>query len=118
MNPLTLKLTLSALPYQVMVTGEKIEEYRRQSEWLKSRLYRNGQLRPLTHIEFVHGYGKDRPRFTAEFKGLREINSEDPEWNKIITYSNGLKVHINEPMYILHFVGVGAHTAELLPKVQ
>lgn len=104
MNPLTLKLTLSALPYQVMVTGEKLEEYRRQSDWLKSRLFRNGELRPFTHIEFVNGYGKDRPRFTAEWKGLREIHPGDSEWNKMITYSNGLCVHINEPMYVLHFL--------------
>ena len=104
MNPLTLKLTLSALPYQVMVTGEKLEEYRRQSDWLKSRLFRNGELRPFTHIEFVNGYGKDRPRFTAEWKGMREIHPGDSEWNKMITYSNGLRVHINEPMYVLHFL--------------
>ena len=101
MNPLTLKLTLSALPYQVMVTGEKIEEFRRQSAWLKSRLYRNGQVRPFTHVEFVHGYGKNKPRFTAEFKGLREIGIGHSEWNKTISYSNGLKVHINEPMYVI-----------------
>ena len=98
---ITLKLTLSALPYQVMVTGEKTEEFRRQSDWIKSRLFRNGKLRPFTHVEFVNGYGKNKPRFTAECKGIREVNEESPEWNNTITYSNGLCVHINEPMYII-----------------
>ena len=98
---ITLKLTLSALPFQVMVTGEKTEEFRRQSEWLKSRLFRNGKLRPFTHVEFVNGYGKNKPRFTSEFKGVREVNPDSAEWNRTITYSNGLCVHINEPMYII-----------------
>ena len=107
MEQLTLKLTLSALPYQVMVTGEKTEEFRRQSDWIKRRLFRNGKLRPFTHVEFVNGYGKNKPRFTAEFKGVREVNEES--CYKTITYSNGLCVHINEPMYIIELGLVKMH---------
>ena len=87
----TLKLTLSKKPFEVMITGEKTEEYRRQSQWMKSRLFdKSGNPRHYEFIEFVNGYGKDKPRFTALFKGFKVVE------NVKQTYSNGLTLHIDE----------------------
>lgn len=71
---MTLKLTLSKKPFEVMITGEKTIEYRRQSQWMKSRLFdKHGNPREYSYIEFFNGYGKDRPHFTVEFKGVAVV---------------------------------------------
>lgn len=98
----TLKLTLHKQAFEVMVTGEKTMEFRKPSKWIKSRLWNlKGYLFPKEKttpifepkeydiIEFTNGYGKDKPKFTAEYKGFME-NIEP----FIKTYSNGLKVEI------------------------
>lgn len=98
----TLKLTLSKKPFEVMVTGEKKFEYRKPSKWIKSRLWKlEGYLFPEKKetpvfkpkeydlIEFTNGYGKNKPRFTAEYMGFMENISPHT-----ITYSNGLEVEI------------------------
>ncbi len=93
----TLKLTLSKDPFDVMKTGEKQIEYRRKSKWIESRLYnKNGTPREYDYIEFVNGYGKDKPRFKAEFKGFIVKNYINE------TYSNGLQVCLYEPTYCIH----------------
>ena len=109
MQALTLHLTLSAMPYQVMVTGEKTQEFRKQSHWITSRLFRNGQVRPFTHVEFVNGYGKNKPRFIAEFKSVRAVAPGQEDFGKTMSYSNGLKVHINEPMYVVELGDIILH---------
>lgn len=93
---MTLKLTLSKKPFEVMLTGEKTVEYRRQSQWMKSRLFdKHGNLRVYSTVEFVNGYGKDRPRFTVEFKGVSVVE------RVYQTFSNGLTLDINEPVYMI-----------------
>lgn len=93
---MTLKLTLSKKPFEVMITGEKTIEYRRQSQWMKSRLFdKHGNPREYSYIEFFNGYGKDRPHFTVEFKGVSVIE------RAYQTFSNGLTVDIKEPVYTI-----------------
>ena len=92
----TLRLTLSEKPFEVMVTGEKVIEYRRQSQWIRSRLFdKKGEPRVYDKIEFVNGYGKDRPRFTVTYNGFSLVNSVNE------TFSNGLCVVIDEPVYAI-----------------
>ena len=92
----TLKLTLSKKPFEVMITGEKKVEYRNQSQWMKSRLFdKHGNPRKYSYVEFVNGYGKDRPRFTLEFKGVAVVE------RVYQTFSNGLTVDIKEPVYMI-----------------
>jgi hypothetical protein len=92
----TLKLTLSKKPFEVMITGEKKVEYRNQSQWMKSRLFdKHGNPRKYSYVEFVNGYGKDRPRFTVEFKGVAVVE------RVYQTFSNGLTVDIKEPVYMI-----------------
>lgn len=85
-----LLLTLSKQPFEVMITGEKRDEYRRESDWILSRLYdKEGNDKEYTHVKFVNGYGSDKPYFIAEFKGWR-FECEDRQ----VVYSNGLAVDI------------------------
>lgn len=93
---MTLKLTLSKKPFDVMITGEKTVEYRRQSQWMKSRLFdKHENPREYSYIEFVNGYGNDRPRFTVEFKGVSVIE------RAYQIFSNGLTIDIKEPVYMI-----------------
>ena len=93
----TLKLTLSKKPYEVMVTGEKTEEYRRKSKWIESRLFdKKGNLRHYDFVQFTNGYGKDSPRFLCQYKGFSLLE------NIHETFSNGLTLSISEPTYVIH----------------
>ena len=88
----TLHLTLSEKPFQVMVTGEKPVEFRKPSDWIKSRLFnKDGSRKDYDVVKLVNGYGKDKPFFIAIFNGFDQA-SED----SIQTYSNGLEVNIEE----------------------
>lgn len=78
-----LHLTLSKMPFDVMVTGEKSTEYREPSKWILSRL----QGKDYDLIKFVNGYGSDKPYFIAKFRGW-EIETNPYS----VDFSNGLKV--------------------------
>lgn len=62
-----LHLSLKKEPFEVMVTGEKIREYREPSDWIKSRLYKNGKRVDYDFIKYVNGYGSTRPYFITTF---------------------------------------------------
>lgn len=94
-----LKLTLNKAAFDVMVTGEKKEEYRVKSKWIMSRLWKQDKTKlPLKFyyrkhydfVEFTNGYGKARPKFTAHFIDFLENLVPFEK-----TYSNGLKVKVN-----------------------
>lgn len=90
-----LKLTLRREAFDVMVTGEKNEEYRDVSAWIQSRLYTkspSGQLtlKPYDLVEFTNGYGNHLPRFTAQYLGVERRRSVQK------TYSNGLSFSTGE----------------------
>jgi hypothetical protein len=74
----TLNLTLSKLPFDVMVTGEKVFEYRKDKPsektgkyWMRSRLYnKDGTEKKYDLIRFTNGYGAAKPYFVAEYNGF------------------------------------------------
>jgi len=88
-----LKLTLKKSPFEVMVTGEKPEEYRRLSKWMVARLYHSGgyhvmnNKRHYKYVLYTNGYGADRPYFLCEYKGHYLTNEKISK-----SYSNGLAV--------------------------
>ena len=85
----TLHLTLSKKPFEVMVTGEKWEEFRKGSDWIISRLFdKEHNEKEYDVIKFVNGYGSDKPYFICRYNGFLEcyMNVETRE------YSNGLIV--------------------------
>jgi hypothetical protein len=83
-----------------MVTGEKTEEFRDtgfpwRNKWIHSRLFEwnpesdnedGYDVRQYDAVEFTNGYGKDKPRFTAEFKGVEYVEHVERG------YSNGLTI--------------------------
>lgn len=97
--PKTLHLSLKAQPFEVMVTGEKLIEFRKPTAWIKSRFTdKKGHPKNYDEIHFVNGYGGHRPNFMAEFLNLSIASS-----NYSITYSNGLTVDVEEGDYCIQF---------------
>ena len=96
-----LKLTLSKKPFEVMVTGEKTDEFRKFSKWIESRMFeKNGHWKRYDFVHFTWGYGKDRPYFIAKYFGATKVTNE-VECDKFI-YSNGLKVQVCIGDFIIH----------------
>lgn len=92
----TLRLTLKKPPFEVMVTGEKKEEFRIDSQWIRSRLFdKQGRPRHYDYIEYVNGYGADRPRFVTDFCGFEMVDSVNQK------YSNGLHVTASGPTFVI-----------------
>lgn len=97
MKQKTLYLTLSKQPFEVMVTGEKRNEYRNASKWLLSRLFdKNGNPKQYDRIEFRNGYGADKPYFITDYHGYY-VNGETER----LEYSNGLAVVVGRGDYVL-----------------
>ena len=90
---------MKAAPFEVMVTGEKKEEYREKSQWMTSRLVdtKTGKAKHFDRVKFVNGYGADKPSFTVSFKGYRlEENGVHAQ------FSNGLTVDLRgKPTYVI-----------------
>ena len=94
----TLLLTLNKLPFQVMISGEKREEFRMDSKWIQSRLFdKFGNQKSYDYVKFVNGYGVDKPYFICEFKGVEKVEGS---FEKRV-YSNGLVV--DQADYIIKF---------------
>lgn len=100
----TLHLTLSKKPFEVMVTGEKTFEFRKPSNWIKSRLYEKG----YDVVKFINGYGADKPYFIAEYRTFWRTKS-----NSAIPYSNGLIVNVEDGDFVIS-IGKILETGNLL----
>lgn len=86
-----LHLSIKKEPFEVMVTGEKPNEYRKPTKWMLSRLYhKDGTPKHYDVIKFVNGYGKNRPQFVCEFKGFNQVNGPVGKFK----YSNGFEVDV------------------------
>lgn len=84
-------LVLKYEPFDVMITGEKPNEFRRQSNWIKSRLYDKQGAIKVTHIKFVRGFTKNANWFIVPVKYilLKQIGK-----NINIKYSTGFNLTI------------------------
>jgi hypothetical protein len=85
----TLHLTLKKLQFQVTSSGEKRYEFRRPSDWIKSRLINKS----YDLVKFTNGYGSDKPYFICKFLGWSYATPSSQK------YSNGLVVNITEGYY-------------------
>jgi hypothetical protein len=113
MLPAVLRLTLKKKWYDMILSGEKKEEYRElKSYWIprllcnfdwdksKNEIQLNGgsyQVKNFNRIEFKNGYGKDAPTMLVEFKGVK-IGEAKPEWSdnwqgEVFTISLGAVLH-------------------------
>lgn len=92
-----LPLTLMGKPFDAMVTGEKREEFRAASRFIKSRLmHPDGSAKLYNQVEFTNGYGHHRPRFYAEYFGFSVKSKVNRK------YKNGLVVNTRKKTYVLH----------------
>jgi len=90
MSEKTLFLSLEKKPFDIMVTGEKVFEFRKPTKWILSRLLdKKGRAKQYDHIKFVNGYGAERPYFVCEFERFFITRTEDR-----FKYPNGLKVEV------------------------
>lgn len=96
MSKKVLHLTLEKKPFQVMVTGEKNKEFRKDRRWIRSRLlYPNGHRKHYDLVKFVNGYGSKRPYFICEYKGF-EFKDGD------YRYSNGLGISVDDTDFTIN----------------
>jgi hypothetical protein len=87
-----LHLTLKKKAFDVMITNEKKIEYRKENQWIRSRLLTsNGTRKDYDIIKFVNGYGKDKPYFLAKYNGFNFSHND-----YITEFSNGLQVNVNK----------------------
>ena len=72
-----------------MVTGEKQEEFRKNSDWIRSRLFdKEDNEKEYDYIKFVNGYGADKPYFICKYEGFMECYMDAAKRK----YSNGLSI--------------------------
>lgn len=100
-NMKILKLTVHKKAFEVMVTGEKKDEYRDASQWILSRLMdKKGKPKLYDLVQFTNGYGADRPSFTCESKGWEVIlGRETLKWSNglsVETYLGMIKIKLGE----------------------
>lgn len=88
-----LRLSLHKLPFDIMKTGDKKLEFRKPSKWIMSRLVdKNGEPKHYDYVEFTNGYGADKPKFMAEYKGFEFSKTLLPA---TYHYTNGLSVVVS-----------------------
>lgn len=93
----TLRLTVKKQWFDMLLSGEKKEEYREIKEFWSIRFFPNYlgkncsripedgeeygeyELRNYDLVEFTNGYGKDKPAVTFECKGIK-IGQGNAEW--------------------------------------
>lgn len=82
----TLHLNLKKKWFDMILSGEKTEEYRDITIYWFSRLFDYVACIPHSKrfdtITFSNGYSKNRPQFVIEFKGI-EIREGNPEWGVV-----------------------------------
>lgn len=94
-----LLLTVQKRWFDLMVTSDKNMEFRKPSEWIKSRLYDSeGNARHYTHIKFINGYGGDKPYFVANFEGF------GTGYDNTYRFSDGSKVIVAKEDFAI-FIG-------------
>jgi len=104
MKQRVLHLSLKKEPFDVMVTGEKDCEYRKQSKWIESRLFnKDGTEKQYDVVKLTNGYGKDKPQFVAEYKGFIQLGGNVGT----MKYSNGFEVELLSGDYVIYLGKIG-----------
>lgn len=94
----TLHLTVTAQPFEVMVTGEKYLEFRKPTQWIKQRMYhKDGTPKTYDVVKITNGYNRDRPNFIAKF-----ICFGYSDFDYLTRYTNGLSVEVEKGDVIIY----------------
>jgi RPA family protein len=73
----TLHLNLHKKWFDMILSGEKKEEYRDSTNYWKKRIY--DKIHEFNTITFSNGYAKNRAQFVIELKGLK-LATGKKEW--------------------------------------
>ncbi len=78
----TLNLTLKKKWYDMILSGEKTEEYREIKDYWKCRLmiWPSSNFKHFDTIKFTNGYARNAPSFMIECKGIK-IGTAKPLWS-------------------------------------
>ena len=75
-----LHLTLKRKWFEMILRGEKPEEYREiKWHWIQRLTFDMIKHKSFDIVRFRNGYDKDAPTFDIEFRGI-EIREGNPEW--------------------------------------
>lgn len=74
-----LNLTLKKKWFDMILSGEKTEEYREIKSYWISRLMTGNDFKDIEYIRFTNGYSKDAPTFLIYCKHI-EMAEGRPEW--------------------------------------
>lgn len=99
-----LHLILKKKWFDMILSGEKKEEYREiKPYWTKRFFNKDGSTKDYNIIRFKNGYNPDSPMFDIDFKGIR-IGKGKPEWGGdeynvyIISLGDIIKYNHNRPL--------------------
>lgn len=71
-NNKTLKVPIKKEFFDMILSGEKPEEYRElKPYWDNKLIHYNKGFRPYDYVEFTNGYGDSCPQITVEWKGTK-----------------------------------------------
>jgi hypothetical protein len=79
--------TLVKAAFDVMQTGEKLHEFRENTEYWQARLLEGDDFKKFNHLTFINGMQKDSPRFKARHVSTCYVDSVNER------YSNGFVLH-------------------------
>lgn len=80
-----LRLTLKKEWFDMILSGEKKEEYRDIKDYWRARLEETPRYpfefnpKHFDLVEFTNGYGSDKPRIVVQCFGI-ELGESKPEW--------------------------------------
>ena len=95
-----LKLTVFKEVFELIVSGEKTEEIRLDSKWIKSRLFKaDGTERKYKKILFRNGYRKNAAYCVCSFEGFRHADLVH------FSYSTGLTIDLKDQNIYVLYIG-------------
>lgn len=79
----TLQLTLKKKWFDMILSGEKKEEYRDiKPYWIARMHFDLWNTKPFDAVKFTNGYGKNAPTFTIELYSMH-LGTGKTEWGAI-----------------------------------
>lgn len=80
-----LHLSLKKRWFDMILSGEKKEEYRELKPFWQTRLVKTGywhtqECVEFDYVHFTNGYGGDKPQIIIECKGISVVDSGNIKW--------------------------------------
>ncbi len=94
-----LHLTLNRKWFDMIINGQKKEEYRDIKPYWQTRLFhKDGTPKDFDYVQFRNGYSPESPVAIVEFRSAR-INTGNPEWGA----TDGERYYVITLGRVVHF---------------